>query len=229
MLYVLKRILAVVPVLGIVAVIVFWLWGNFTRNTQASGIPTSFDFLSNPATFTIPGADFSANEPVRNAYIVGLLNTLRVSVVGVILATILGTLIGIGRLSRNWVTCRPRRRCSRAGSLDPADERLVRPPRGVALHPPRGLRWRELARTPDADKPHLCFSCRFRVCGSRRALPWGCGRIIDCGSRPAEHSRSRFDRDVPPSRRGSQRLDRSGDEDRRHARRSGVARRGETE
>lgn len=93
-------------VFAVVAAIFFWLWGNFTRNTAASGIPTSFDFLSNPATFTIPGADFSANEPVRNAYIVGLLNTLRVSVVGIILATVLGTLIGIGRLSRNWVVSR---------------------------------------------------------------------------------------------------------------------------
>jgi general L-amino acid transport system permease protein len=93
-------------VFAIVAAIVLWLWGNFTRNTEASGIPTSFDFLSNPATFTIPGADFSANEPVRNAYIVGLINTLSVSVVGIILATVLGTLIGIGRLSRNWVVSR---------------------------------------------------------------------------------------------------------------------------
>lgn len=93
-------------VFAVVAAVVFWLWGNFTRNTEASGIPTSFDFLSNPATFTIPGADFSPNEPVRNAYIVGLLNTLRVSIVGIILATILGTIIGIGRLSRNWVVSR---------------------------------------------------------------------------------------------------------------------------
>ena len=93
-------------VFAVVAAIAFWLWGNFTRNTEASGIPTSFDFLSNPATFTIPGADFSANEPVRNAYIVGLLNTLRVSVVGIIFATVLGTLIGIGRLSHNWVVNR---------------------------------------------------------------------------------------------------------------------------
>ncbi|HVR79729.1 MAG TPA: ABC transporter permease subunit [Acidimicrobiia bacterium] len=93
-------------VFAVVAAIFFWLWGNFTRNTEASGIPTNFDFLSNPATFSIPGADFSPNEPVRNAYIVGVLNTLRVSVVGSILATILGTLIGIGRLSRNWVVSR---------------------------------------------------------------------------------------------------------------------------
>jgi general L-amino acid transport system permease protein len=93
-------------IFAVVAAFGLWLWGNFRSNTEASGIPTSFDFLRAPATFSIPGADFSPNEPVRNAYIVGLLNTLRVSVVGIILATILGTLIGIGRLSQNWVVGR---------------------------------------------------------------------------------------------------------------------------
>jgi general L-amino acid transport system permease protein len=93
-------------VFAIVAAIVAWLLGNFRRNTAASGIPTSFDFLSAPTSFTIPGADFSPNSPVRNAYVVGLLNTLRVSVVGIILATTLGTVIGIGRLSSNWVVSR---------------------------------------------------------------------------------------------------------------------------
>lgn len=90
----------------VVAMIVFWLWGNFRRNTAASGIPTSFDFLNAPTSFTIPGADFSPNEPVRNAFIVGVLNTLRVSIVGIVLATILGMVIGISRLSKNWVVNR---------------------------------------------------------------------------------------------------------------------------
>lgn len=90
-------------VFAVVAAIVFWLAGNYRENTEASGIPTSFDFLSNPATFGIPGADFSPTESVRNAYVVGILNTLRVSIVGIILATILGILIGIGRLSKNWI------------------------------------------------------------------------------------------------------------------------------
>lgn len=93
-------------VFAIVAAVLLWLWGNFRRNTAASGIPTSFNFLSAPATFSIPGADFSPNEPVRNAYVIGLLNTLRVSVVGIFFATALGILIGIGRLSRNWVVSR---------------------------------------------------------------------------------------------------------------------------
>lgn len=90
----------------VVAMIVYWLWGNFRSNTAASGIPTSFDFLSAPTTFTIPGADFSPNEAVRNAFIVGVLNTLRVSIVGIVLATLIGMLVGISRLSRNWVVSR---------------------------------------------------------------------------------------------------------------------------
>ena len=93
-------------VFAVVAAIVFWLAGNYRRNTQTSGIPTSFDFLDQPTSFDIPGADFSPNSPVRSAYVVGILNTLRVSIVGIILATILGTLIGIGRLSKNWIVSR---------------------------------------------------------------------------------------------------------------------------
>ena len=92
-----------VAVFFIVLAILLWLWGNYLANTEESGIPTNFDFLRNPASFDIPGADFGSTDSVRNAYIVGLLNTIRVSVVGVVLATILGTLIGIGRLSKNWV------------------------------------------------------------------------------------------------------------------------------
>ena len=92
-----------VVVLLVVMAFLLWLWGNYLTNTANSGIPTNFDFLSNPASFDIPGAEFNSTESVRNAYIIGLLNTIRISIVGIILATILGTLIGIGRLSRNWI------------------------------------------------------------------------------------------------------------------------------
>ena len=90
-------------VFAVVAAFVLWLYGNYRANVARSGIPTSLDFLDNPASFEIPGNDFSQNQPVRDAYLEGILNTLRVSVVGIVLATILGILIGIGRLSKNWV------------------------------------------------------------------------------------------------------------------------------
>ncbi len=90
-------------VFAVVAAFVYWLFGNYQRNTASSGIPTNFTFLGSPASFDIPGADFEPTESVRNAYVIGVLNTLRVSIVGIILATILGILIGIGRLSKNWL------------------------------------------------------------------------------------------------------------------------------
>lgn len=87
----------------IVLAILFWLANNYLQRSQNLGIPTSFDFLDQPSSFDVPGARFSPAEPVRNAYVVGIGNTIRISVVGIILATALGILVGIGRLSRNWV------------------------------------------------------------------------------------------------------------------------------
>jgi general L-amino acid transport system permease protein len=72
----------------------------------SSGIPTDFGFLDNPANFEIPGNDFNQRQPVRDVYVEGFVNTLRVSVVGIVLATVLGTVIGIARLSTNWVVRR---------------------------------------------------------------------------------------------------------------------------
>ncbi|MGB7860677.1 MAG: ABC transporter permease subunit [Acidimicrobiia bacterium] len=92
-----------IVVFFIVLAFLLWLWSNYLTNTANSGIPTSFDFLKQPASFDIPGADFSETESVRNAYIIGLKNTIAISVVGIILATILGIIIGIGRLSQNWI------------------------------------------------------------------------------------------------------------------------------
>jgi general L-amino acid transport system permease protein len=90
-------------VVAVVIVLVLWLYGNYTENAGRQNIPTSLDFLDNPAAFEITGNDISQNAPVRDAIVQGVLNTLRVSVVGVVLATVLGTLVGIGRLSRNWL------------------------------------------------------------------------------------------------------------------------------
>src|SRR5215207_2938206 len=90
-------------VLAAVAAVVIWLVGNYTSNADRQNIPTGFDFLDNPASFQITGNSLSQNASVREALYQGLLNTLRVSVAAVIAATILGTLVGVGRLSQNWI------------------------------------------------------------------------------------------------------------------------------
>ncbi len=99
---VLKWVAQLVVVAGAVAIVV-WLYGNYTENASRQNIPTSLDFLDNPAAFQITGNSLSQSAPVRDALVEGFLNTLRVSVVAIVAATVLGTLIGIGRLSSNWI------------------------------------------------------------------------------------------------------------------------------
>ena len=90
-------------VVALAVALVVWLVGNYTANASRQNIPTDYGFLGNPTSFEITGNDLSQNAPVRDAIVEGVLNTLRVSVAGVVLATVLGTLVGIGRLSRNWL------------------------------------------------------------------------------------------------------------------------------
>lgn len=95
--------IAQLVVVAIVAAITIWLYGNYTENAASKNIPTNFDFLDNPAAFQITGNSLSQSAPVRDALVQGLMNTLRVVVVAIVAATVLGTLIGIGRLSSNWI------------------------------------------------------------------------------------------------------------------------------
>jgi general L-amino acid transport system permease protein len=92
--------------LAVVAVVVLLLavlFRNLRTNSEQLGIPTGYDYLDNPAQFPIPDSEFRQTQPVRDAIWVGLLNTLRVSLVGIVLATVLGTLVGVARLSGNWL------------------------------------------------------------------------------------------------------------------------------
>ncbi|WP_459616801.1 amino acid ABC transporter permease [Bordetella sp. 2513F-2] len=94
--------------LGAVALGVWFLVSNTLTNLSVRNISTGFGFLDREAGFAI-GETAIAYDPSHTygrAIVVGLLNTLRVAVLGIILATILGTLIGIGRLSKNWLISR---------------------------------------------------------------------------------------------------------------------------
>lgn len=90
-------------ILATVALVMAWLWSNYQLNVARSSIPTGLQFLDNPASFTIPGNDFDQSQPVRQAFIEGFLNTIRVAVVGILLATLLGTIVGIARLAKNYL------------------------------------------------------------------------------------------------------------------------------
>ncbi len=90
-------------------VVVGWgLWylaHNTLANMQARGIQSGFDFLLAPAGFDIGETliPYDSLQPYWKAFLVGVLNTLRVAALGILLATLLGTLIGIGRFSRNAI------------------------------------------------------------------------------------------------------------------------------
>jgi general L-amino acid transport system permease protein len=90
-------------VVAVAAAILIWLYGNYTSNSSRQNVPVNFDFLDNPAQFEITDNPMSQRAPVSEALYQGLLNTLRVSVAAIIAATVLGTLVGIARLSRNWL------------------------------------------------------------------------------------------------------------------------------
>ncbi len=98
-----------VVVLALVVGLLALLIGNTNRNLAARNIATGFGFLGRAAGIPIGEAMIPYDPAVSTfglALIEGLLNTLRVSIVGIILATVLGTLIGIARLSANWLLSR---------------------------------------------------------------------------------------------------------------------------
>ncbi|MGB0112699.1 MAG: ABC transporter permease subunit [Ilumatobacteraceae bacterium] len=98
--------MAQIIVVGIVLAIVLWLYGNYVDNSARQNIPTDLGFLDNPAAFQITGNSLSQSAPVSDALYQGFLNTLRIAVAGVIAATVLGTLVGVARLSKNWIVAR---------------------------------------------------------------------------------------------------------------------------
>ncbi|MBL8311052.1 MAG: ABC transporter permease subunit [Burkholderiales bacterium] len=81
----------------------WFLAHNTAENMRIRGIQGGFDFLKSPAGFDIGESlfHFDSNDPYWKAFAVGVSNTLRVAIIGIILTTILGTLIGVGRFSRN--------------------------------------------------------------------------------------------------------------------------------
>ncbi len=94
-----------IVVVGLVGLLAWFLVSNTIDNLQRQKIATGFDYLDREAGFEI-GDSMIAYSPASTysrAILVGMLNTLRVAVIGILLATTLGTLLGVGRLSPNWL------------------------------------------------------------------------------------------------------------------------------
>lgn len=89
----------------LVAFLVAILWINLNRNLQQLGIQFGFDFLKQQASFDIGETPiaYKPSDTYSRALWVGLINSLRVAIAGMFLATIVGIFAGIARLSDNWL------------------------------------------------------------------------------------------------------------------------------
>ena len=93
----------------IALLVLFLIFGYLTYNAQINmgnrGMEFGYDFLARESSFDIQFSliEYSRSSSYARAYLVGLINTLLVAVTGIIFATILGVIIGIARLSNNFL------------------------------------------------------------------------------------------------------------------------------
>ena len=99
-----KLIPQVLTVLTIILIIIYFTI-NAQNNMGNRGISFGFGFLSQESSFDITFSliDYDGSHSYARAFLVGLLNTILVSAIGIFFATILGVTIGIARLSQNYL------------------------------------------------------------------------------------------------------------------------------
>ena len=100
-----RSLLVQTLVIGLFAVFIYLIAQQTAYNLEKRGISSGFDFLNMSAGYdiSIRLIPFTSEDTHLRAYFVGLLNTLLIAICGCFLATILGFLVGIIRLSTNWL------------------------------------------------------------------------------------------------------------------------------
>lgn len=100
-----RGILAQAVVMGLLGLLLYFVISNAIYNMEQRNIATGFWFLSQPAGFEIQMTliPYSAESTHARVFLVGLLNTLFISILGCVFATILGFVLGVLRLSGNWL------------------------------------------------------------------------------------------------------------------------------
>ena len=94
---------AQVLALGLIVTVGSWLWSNFRDRTDDIGLELTFGFLDQPSGISIADNPLSSNAGIRDALQQGVKNTFLVILLGIPLSVLFGTLIGIARLSTNWL------------------------------------------------------------------------------------------------------------------------------
>jgi len=103
-----RAIIYQVVVLGMVGMVAYYLFTNTQANLERQNIATGFGFFAKEASFEIGESpiSYSAADTYARALLVGVLNTIKVAFIGIILTVILGTFVGIARLSKNWLVAK---------------------------------------------------------------------------------------------------------------------------
>ncbi len=102
---VLRAVLQVLFLAGVIAV-GWYLLNNLRTNMAEIGQQLNLDWMRGPAGFDIRDADFSPGRRISAAIAVGFWNTAQIAGIGILAATLLGIIIGIARLSTNWLVRR---------------------------------------------------------------------------------------------------------------------------
>ena len=89
----------------VIAVFTYFILDNMFTNIENRGINTGFGFLNSEAGFGIIQSliSYTESDSYYRVFIIGILNTLLVSAISIFFTTIIGLLIGIGRLSKNYM------------------------------------------------------------------------------------------------------------------------------
>ena len=103
-----KRLIPQVLTLLFIVLAISYFTFNAQVNMDNRGIAFGFGFLTQEASFDIGFSliDYDGSRSYARAFLVGLLNTLLVSVIGIIIATLIGVTVGIGRLSSNYLVAK---------------------------------------------------------------------------------------------------------------------------
>lgn len=92
----------------IIILIGWWFQQNMARGLARIGNNLSFDFLRGNAGFALADTPipYTPEDSYAYAFLIGVINTLRVAVVGIVLATLIGLIVGVARLSTNWLVAK---------------------------------------------------------------------------------------------------------------------------
>jgi general L-amino acid transport system permease protein len=101
---ILQWVAQIVSAVAVVVFVVFFI-GNVLEAADSRGLGLGYDFLDDAAGFPLPESvlEYSPSRPFGYAFFIGLLHTLRVSLVGIVLATLVGVVVAVARLSTNWL------------------------------------------------------------------------------------------------------------------------------